>query len=262
LKLDREKELALLKGQFSSNDKENRRNGETKNNDDDDDATSADDASSALPPTKLPKIPPYSQKRLWGPDVSNMIKMSLGCDSHDLLVELLGTLGNITSLDMPKGKGWANLMTDYNLCNFVSKLLVPGMSQNDVVLETVILIGQFCHDSESQMLIASSSLIRALHELWQDKGDDSEILLQLLHLFYKMLHWPDCREELLYSTEAMADISECVSKRHKPTRFLAEKCLDLILEVSERSGGGGGLGKTSMRTEEQNGYRRLHPLRN
>ena len=178
----------------------------------------------------LPKIPSYAQKRLWSGDVQNIIKMALDCDSHDLLVELLGTLGNITNSDMPKGKTWGTMMTDYNLCNFVSKLLVPGMSQNDVVLETVILIGQFLHDEESQMLIASSSLIRALHELWQDKGDDSEILLQLLATFHKMLHWPDCREELLYSTEAITDICECVSKQHKATRFLAEKCLDLVME--------------------------------
>jgi len=178
----------------------------------------------------LPKIPGYAQKRLWSSDIQNIIKMALDCDSHDLLVELLGILGNITNSDMPKGKNWGTMMTDYNLCNFVSKLLVPGMSQNDVVLETVILIGQFVHDEEGQMLIASSSLIRALHELWQDKGDDSEILLQLLAVFHKMLHWPDCREELLYSTEAISDICECVNKNHTATRYLAEKCLDRVME--------------------------------
>ena len=133
----------------------------------------------------LPRIPAYMQRRLWGEHVQHLIKMSLDCDSHDLLVELLGTLGNLTEQDCPKGKKWSSLMKEFNLTSFLSKLLVPGMSQNDVVLESIILIGQMCVDEKASVLLASSSLIRALHDLWQDKSDDSEIVLQLLTAFHR-----------------------------------------------------------------------------
>jgi len=82
--------------------------------------------------------------------------MALDCDSHDLLVELLGTIGNMTENDLPKGRKWSSLIKDYNLCAFLGKLLVPGMSQNDIVLEVIIIIGQMCTDEKSSILIASS----------------------------------------------------------------------------------------------------------
>jgi hypothetical protein len=33
-------------------------------------------------------------------------------------------------------------------------------------------------------LLASSNLIGGLYQLWKDKSDDVEILLQLVHCFY------------------------------------------------------------------------------
>ena len=143
----------------------------------------------------------------------------------------------MTGEDMPKGTKWSNLIKEYNLTSLIGKLLVPGMSQNDVILECVILAGQMCVDEKSSTMIASSSLIRALHELWQDKGDDSEIVLQLLTAFHKMLHFSETREELLYSTEAMADISDCVGSKHRATRAVADKCLDMILEIDRNEDG-------------------------
>jgi hypothetical protein len=178
----------------------------------------------------LPKVPAYAQRRLWDKEIPTLLKLCLGCDTHDLLVELLGTLGNMTQEDMPKGTKWSSLIKEHNLCGYLGKLLVPGMSQNDVVLECVILVGQMCVDEKTATMIASSSLIRALHELWQDKSDDGEVVLQLLTTFHRMLHFPQTREELLYSTEAMGDISDCVGSKHRATRIIAEKCLDIILE--------------------------------
>ena len=48
---------------------------------------------------------------------------------------MLGTLNNLTALDLPKGIGWVDVLSNYALAPFLTKLLVPGMAQNDVVLE-------------------------------------------------------------------------------------------------------------------------------
>ena len=47
---------------------------------------------------------------------------------------MLGTLNNLTALDLPKGIGWVDVLSNYALAPFLTKLLVPGMAQNDVVL--------------------------------------------------------------------------------------------------------------------------------
>ena len=51
------------------------------------------------------------------------------------LPQVLGTLNNLTALDLPKGVGWVDVLSNYALAPFLTKLLVPGMAQNDIVLE-------------------------------------------------------------------------------------------------------------------------------
>lgn len=55
-------------------------------------------------------------------------------------MQVLGTLGNLTALDLPKGVGWVDVMTNYNFATFLTKLLVPGMAQNDIVLEVLFAV--------------------------------------------------------------------------------------------------------------------------
>lgn len=52
---------------------------------------------------------------------------------------MLGTLNNLTALDLPKGVGWVDVVSNYALAPFLTKLLVPGMAQNDIVLEVGLL---------------------------------------------------------------------------------------------------------------------------
>jgi hypothetical protein len=73
--------------------------------------------------------------------------------------------------------------------------------------------------------------------MWQDKNDDSEIVLQLLHTFYRFLHFQETREELLYSTESMADICDCVGSKSRAIRVNADKCLEMILEYDRNEAG-------------------------
>lgn len=81
--------------------------------------------------------------------------------------------------------------------------------------------------------------------MWQDKNDDSEIVLQLLHTFYRMLHFQETREELLYSTESMADICDCVGSKNRAIRVNADKV---------RAGQGSGQVKRSERKRVQRGW--------
>ncbi len=64
--------------------------------------------------------------------------------------------------------------------------------------QVVILVGQLLTDSSTVPLIATSTIIKSLYELYQDKKDDAEIQLQLLFTFLRVLSYQDTREELLY----------------------------------------------------------------
>ena len=54
----------------------------------------------------------------------------------------------MTIYDMPASSNWSKLLRDYGLVNLFCKLLVPGMAQNDLLLEIVMLIANIASDPQ------------------------------------------------------------------------------------------------------------------
>eukprot|EP00752_Nemacystus_decipiens_P011829 g10495.t1 len=179
----------------------------------------------------------YRERTLWDPLVEPLLDLATETESHELLVEVLGTLNNLTALDLPKGIGWVDVLSNYALAPFLTKLLVPGMAQNDVILEVVILAGVLAQDPQAAALLAGSRLISALHDLWSDKSGDTEITLQLLLTLWWLLHTKESREEVLYSTGALTEMLDALDSRHPPTRAMATACMDIVLEFDRSEDG-------------------------
>ena len=58
----------------------------------------------------------------------------------------MGCLANMTVYDLPATSNWSKLIKEYSLMNFLAKLLVPGMVQNDLMLEIIMLIATMATD--------------------------------------------------------------------------------------------------------------------
>lgn len=117
----------------------------------------------------------------------------------------------MTIYDLPSTLPWAKLLKDYNFMSYFTKLLVPGMTQDDFILEIIMLIGAMATDvnvcaflnlflnetifqcsicdvhylSQACSILATGNLISSLYSLFQDKQADAEIMLQLLNCFHK-----------------------------------------------------------------------------
>eukprot|EP01036_Dinobryon_divergens_P024940 gene24940-33435_t len=156
----------------------------------------------------------YKFRGLWSPHVKTLLEILLDTDSHDLLVELVGCLANMTTYDLPASSNWSKLLRDYGLVSLFCKLLVPGMAQNDLLLEIVMLIANIASDPQAASIFSSSTLIGMLYQLWKEKGDDVELLLQLIHCFHKLFMHQSSREEAMYSTRIVVDIIECLAHRN------------------------------------------------
>jgi hypothetical protein len=83
-------------------------------------------------------------------------------------------------------------MQDYEIIDFLAKHLVPGYSEDDIVLEVVILIGTMAQDKRASNLMANTSLIPALVELLLRIADfisvsnTSQKNKKMTKLFYKL----------------------------------------------------------------------------
>lgn len=162
-----------------------------------------------------------------------MLLCLLIADSEHLLhtqhVQVFGCLANLTVYDLPANSNWSRLVKEYNLIAMFSQMLVPGMSQNDMLLEIIMLISTIASDAQACNMIASSALIGLLYQLWEEKHEDAELMLQILHCFHKLFLHEKSREEAMYSTRIVIDIIDCLQHRCRAVRNKAF----LITELGE-----------------------------
>lgn len=139
----------------------------------------------------------YKMKGYWSFNVPRLLDMTVSCENHDLLLEFIGILQNISVHDFPHGKSWADFIPQFSLCSFIAKLLMPGMAENDIVLEVIILVGRVCVDIQCAWLLNTGRVVATLIELWQESTHDPEISAHLLFVFHRFLHFNDTRHALL-----------------------------------------------------------------
>eukprot|EP01035_Chromulina_nebulosa_P019979 gene19979-25948_t len=179
----------------------------------------------------------YRYRGLWSPHIKILLKLCNENENHDILVEVFGCLANLTIHDLPTNAPWMKIIKEYNLLSIISKLLVPGMAQNDLVLEIILVIGSMASDEKACDQIASSTVINLLYQVWKERSDDIEIKLQLIHTFYKLILFEKPREEVLYSTRIVVEIIDSLSHKKAVIRTNAEKFCDLVLEFDRQTKG-------------------------
>jgi len=179
----------------------------------------------------------YRYRGIWAPHFKLMLDVLTDTDNHDTLIELLGILANMTTHDVPANTSWSKLCREYNLISLFSKMLIPGMAQNDLILEVIMLISAIANDANACVIIASSNLIGLLYQTWKDKSEDIEIKLQLIHCFHKLFLVDKSREEAMYSTRIVVDIMECLSDPSAAVRACADEVTELALEYDRLENG-------------------------
>ena len=115
-------------------------------------------SSSPLPPQELdaPELN-YKYRALWTPHIKLLLEIMLESDNHDLIIEIVGCLANMTVYDLPSTSNWSKLLREYNLMNYFTKLLVPGLVQNDLLLEIIMLIATIATIATDQAVSSSPS---------------------------------------------------------------------------------------------------------
>ena len=162
----------------------------------------------------------------------------MSADSHDLLVEVLGLLANLTRLDLPASLTWSKILKEQNLLHLMSKLLVPGMCQPDLLLEVVLLVSTAATDAQVCEILATSNIIGLLYQLWQEKSaNEPELTLQLIVCFHRLFLCEASREEAMYSTRIVSDIIECLTHKNTAVRKAADNILEFVLEQDRQENG-------------------------
>lgn len=80
-------------------------------------------------------------------------------DNTDLMLELLGTMVYIHT------DYWEEVIEEAGFIEFLHNNLANGYSEDDIILESVMLVATICRTDKIAQFIASSYLIKLLQDL-------------------------------------------------------------------------------------------------
>jgi hypothetical protein len=170
---------------------------------------------------------------LWTHHVLDLFKLcqQASAENEDLLVEVLGTIANLTVADLPRGMVFADLIVRYGMVELLQRHLAPGMYQDDVVLASVQVAGAFCSEHEAARVLIESPLVRNINDILSSKSSDNEIVLQSLWCVFQLLAYDDTYESLLYNTSLVDNICDCLGNRNNEVRMMADEILSIITDL-------------------------------
>ncbi|XP_019620745.1 PREDICTED: LOW QUALITY PROTEIN: kinesin-associated protein 3-like [Branchiostoma belcheri] len=162
-------------------------------------------------------------------DLANAIK---NCEDDDFVIECLGILGNLTIPDL----NYELLLQEYDLVTFIKDKLKPGNAEDDVVLETVILVGTVSTDEDCAAMLSKAGVIQQLIDLLNAKQEDDEVVLQIVYVFYQMIFHEATREVIIKDTQASAYLIDLMHDKNAEIRKVCDNTLDIIAENDEEWG--------------------------
>jgi len=161
--------------------------------------------------------------------MNEFVRMALySVDNPDVLVEVLGTLANITlEEDVPWGE-----LCEAGLVELITRLLVPSFSEDDIVLECVMVVSNLALCRESAQHVGGSRLPGMLQDLLMEKRDDEEIVVQLLYCFQCLLTYEEVRDVVLQDAELVPCIMRFSRARNPAVTKQASQTLELVAKYA------------------------------
>jgi hypothetical protein len=166
-----------------------------------------------------------------------VVQTSATSATPELLVEAIGTLANF-DCETPVVP-WPDLC-QAGLLDVLHNLFTPGFSDDDVLLECILLTGVLANDPETVPLLATSKVPTLFANLLTERRKDCEILVQVLFTLRCLLLQEGTCELLLQETDCpdhILELFQAASGMDAPSwrvvRALCEETLDLII-VADR----------------------------
>ncbi|KAJ7986251.1 hypothetical protein DPEC_G00338010 [Dallia pectoralis] len=172
-------------------------------------------------------------KNLFIDYVGDLAAQVVGEEEEDYVIECLGTLANLTIPDLD----WDLVLKEYNLVPYLKDHLKPaGFVEDDLILETVILIGTVSTDESCAATMARSGIILALIHLLNVQQEDDEFVCQIVYVFYQMVFHQATRDVIIKETQVPAYLIDLMHDQNSMIRKVCENTLDIIAEYDAEWG--------------------------
>lgn len=159
---------------------------------------------------------------------SKFIKLICSSEAIEFTIELLGILVHLDAEIV-----WNKLLPNSPILEYIQKHLVVGYSEDDVLLECVMLTGTLTCSESTSSLIANTPIVKLLDSLLSEKQEDDEIVMQIIHTYHKMLHFVPTRKLILQETRVINYLLELLQDNNPRIKQLADSVLALIQDCDD-----------------------------
>jgi hypothetical protein len=146
-------------------------------------------------------------------------------EDDELILEALGILGNLYIPNMDYQK----VITELKLLPPLLSMLKNPATNDDLLLEIIIVCGTFCTDSQCATLMIDNGLPQLLMDILKEKQNDDEIILQIIYCIYQCLRHPATCQSLM-KTEVPDYLIELINDKNKQISKLCEEILNIMSE--------------------------------
>ncbi|XP_059490595.1 kinesin-associated protein 3 isoform X1 [Neocloeon triangulifer] len=184
---------------------------------------------------------PGQTKILFVEFIGDLAQAIQAAECEEFVVECLGVMGNLAVDNMD----WERLMKEYKLIPWLRSHLVSGRSEDDLVLEIVVLLGTTAMDEACANLLCKAEVLQDLIELLKAKQEDDEVVLQIIFVFFQLCKHPASMDYLIqetgmsngnqgkfytnyYITEAAAYLIDLMHDKNAEIRRVCDNTLDII----------------------------------
>ncbi|KAH6591972.1 hypothetical protein BASA50_008371 [Batrachochytrium salamandrivorans] len=199
--------------------------------------------------------------------IDDMMHLMLDSLSNaDVLIEILGILGNLTIAEFDFGK----LAIAYDLLYVIKKIIYAAVSSSnidsrrigsttavsrnsaidynkigsknklegvaeddDILLQTIILLSTMSLDENISPMVASANLLPLLIDVMIAKEEDDEIILQVCYCIYQFLLHDSTRTILVGKTDVVGYLIDLLYDRNIEIRKMCDASLSIIGEIDE-----------------------------
>lgn len=164
------------------------------------------------------------------PLLHELVQLTLKSTTAEFLVEALGTLASLPFTDIPYYEFFAGR---YNLGEFLMRQLSPGITEDDIILEAVMVLGVALVDPKVASILGTARHVNTLFSTMVEKGSDPEMVLQIGFVFLKLLLHEGSRGVVLEHEDLIKSLLSLVADPIPHIRDVANMCLDVIMDFNE-----------------------------
>ncbi|GAB6027026.1 Kinesin-associated protein 3, variant 2 [Chamberlinius hualienensis] len=167
-----------------------------------------------------------STKNLFVDFVSDFAEAIEKGNDDAFVIECVGVLGNLTIPELD----YERLVSEFHLVPWMKKKLTPGVCEDDMVLEIIVLLGTLAMDEACALLLVKSGMHQPLIDILNAKQEDDEVVLQVAYVFYQLILHKQTRDFIIKETLVPAYLVDLMQDKNPEVRSVCDATLDIIAE--------------------------------